>query len=298
MTDKSNLQLVLESGAFAVTAELGPPKGADAEPVRRKSRILKGYCDAANITDNQAAVVRMASWAGALIAIEEGVEPIMQMTTRDRNVMALQSDLIGAWALGVRNILALSGDPIKIGNHPDAQPVSEVDSTALTAMISAMKNDGVFANGEKVPTPPSFFVASAANPTMDTSEKIASKITAGTDFFQSNIIYDIAAFKAWFEPLRDSGAFGSAPFLAGVTPPKSEQILRHMHERIPGVTVPDATFERMAGKEGKAAEEAGMAIAVDVIEAVRQIDGVAGVHLMAVAWEEAIPEIVERAGLR
>lgn len=298
MSDKSNLRSVLEAGNFAVTAELGPPKGADAEPVRRKARLLKDYCDAANITDNQAAVVRMASWAGSLIAIEEGLEPIMQMTTRDRNIMALQSDLIGAWALGVRNILALSGDPIKIGNHPDAQPVSEIDSTALTAVISGMKNQGVFANGEKVPTPPSFFVASAANPTMDTAEKIESKIAAGTDFFQSNIVYDIGAFRAWFEPLRDSGAFGSAPFLAGITPPKSEKILRHMHEKIPGVTVPDEIFERMAGKEGASAEEAGLDIAVDMIEAVRVIDGVAGVHLMAVTWEEAIPMIVERSGLR
>lgn len=297
MSSTSNLKRVLDSGEFAVTAELGPPKGADAEPVRRKARILKDACDAANVTDNQAAVVRMASWAGSIIAMEEGLEPVMQMTARDRNVMAIQSDLIGAWALGVRNILTLSGDPIKIGNHPDAQSVLEVDSTGFARIASDMKTKGVFANGEKIPTPPEFFIASAANPTLDTAEKIRSKLEAGTDFFQSNIVYDLAAFEEWFKPLRDEGLFEAAPILAGVTPPKSEKMLQHMHENIPGVTVPEEIFTRMRGKEGDAAAEAGKAIAVEIVSALRAIDGVAGVHIMAIAWEDVIPSVVDEAGL-
>lgn len=297
MSELGNLQRVLASGEFAVTAEIGPPKGSTAEPVRRKAQLLKGVCDAANVTDNQAAVVRMSSWAGSIIAIDEGVEPVMQMTARDRNVMALQSDLIGAWALGVRNILTLSGDPIKIGNHPDCRPVLEVDSTGLCRIASSMKSEGVFANGEEIPTRPEFFIGSAVNPTLDTAEKIQSKLDAGTDFFQSNIVYDLEAFEAWFRPLADAGLFEGAPILVGVTPPKSTNMLRHMHDNIPGVTVPDEIFTRMRGREGDAAADEGRQIAVEIIRSLRDISGVAGVHIMAIAWEEIIGKVVEEAGL-
>jgi 5,10-methylenetetrahydrofolate reductase len=297
MPGDSRLSKLLNRGEFVVTVEIGPPKSASLEPVRKKAQAVKGYCDAANVTDNQAAVVRLAPWAGSLVLLEEGVEPIMQLTTRDRNIMAIQSDLLGAWAFGVRNILALSGDPIKIGNHPMCKEVGEVDSTGLVRIAAEMRDEGKLYNGEEIDPAPRFFVASAVNPTLDSREKVRQKVEAGADFFQSNIVYDLRAFRRWFEPLWGEGIFERAPLLVGVTPPKSENMLRHINDNIPGVSVPEELISRMAGKQGDAAAQEGKAIAAEVIEAVRGIEGVSGVHIMAIAWEEVVPEIVEAAGL-
>ncbi len=297
MSDRSRLRSLLERGEFVVTAEIGPPKSASAELVRNKAKALLGYCDAANVTDNQAAVVRMAAWAASSILLDVGLEPIMQVTTRDRNVMALQSDLLGAWAIGVRNILCLSGDPISIGNHPTSKQVSEIDSTGLVRLVAEMRDEARFYNGEPLDPAPSFFIGSAVNPTLDGTDKVRLKVEAGTDFFQSNIVYDLRAFRRWFEPLYQEGYFEKAPLLVGVTPPKSEKMLRHIDENIPGVSVPEQVMSRMKGKTGDAAAEEGKAIAVEAIQALREIEGVSGVHIMAIAWEEAVPEIVEAAGL-
>ncbi|WP_300603998.1 methylenetetrahydrofolate reductase [Trebonia sp.] len=292
------LRDALAAGTFSVTAELNPPADPVAEPVRRTAAQLKGLVAAANVTDNAAATVKVAPLAAATWMIEEGLEPIMQVTTRDRNIMALQSELLAAWALGVRNILALSGDPLKVGKYADlATKVSDLDSLGLVRLIRQL-NDGRLAAGETLGTPTGFYVASAMNPLVDTGEKIEAKIVAGTQFFQSNIVYDVPRFASWFAPLVEGGTVAGIPVLVGVMPPRSSRALEHMHKNIPGVEVDDATFARLAGLTGDEAKEAGVAVAADVITALREVPGVSGVHIMAPGWEaEAVTRVVHATGL-
>jgi len=292
------LRDAFESGEFVVTAELGPPVEPDPELVRQKARAFAGLVHAANVTDNQAATVKLSPLACSVWMLEEGLEPILQVTTRDRNVMAIQADLLGAWALGVGAILALSGDPLKVGPYESiAKQVSNVDSTGLVRLIASM-NAGKLAAGETLSTPTGFLVASAGNPLLDTIERFEAKIEAGTDFFQTNIVYDVDRFAEWFAPIAETGVTERAPVLVGVTPPRSTRMLRHMHDNIPGVEVDDATFARMEGLEGDDAKAAGVEIAVDIIERVRAIPGVGGVHIMAPGWEaEAVRRVVAGAGL-
>jgi methylenetetrahydrofolate reductase (NADH) len=293
------LRDVLLSGEFAVTAELGPPVDPDPDVVRSKARALVGHVDAANVTDNQAATVKLSPLATSVWMLEEGLEPILQLTTRDRNILALQSDLLGAWALGVRTVLTLSGDPLKVGPYEEiGKPVSQLDSSGLVRLIAGL-NGGRLAAGETLASPTAFLVASAANPLVDTVDRLEQKLDAGTGLFQSNIVYDVDRFEEWFRPIAAAGVPERAPLLVGVTPPRSTRMLRHMHENIPGVEVDGATFERMDGLEGDEAKSAGVEIAVDIVRRLREIPGVAGVHLMAPGWEaEAVPRVVERAGLR
>ncbi len=293
-----SLRDVLASGEFVVTAELGPPADPDPEIVREKARALRGAVHAANVTDNQAATVKLSPLACSVWMLEEGLEPILQVTSRDRNLMALQSDLLGAWALGVGAMLALSGDPLKVGPYEDlATRVGDVDGLGLVELVNRL-NAGTLAAGEELRTPTGFLVASAANPLVDPPERLVQKLEAGVDFFQTNIVYDVERFAAWFEPVVAAGVAERAPVLVGVTPPRSTRMLRHMHDNIPGIEVDDATFERLEGLEGDAAKDAGVEVAVDVIRRLREVPGVSGVHLMAPGWEaEAVPRVVERAGL-
>lgn len=288
----------LAAGEFAVTAELGPPANPDPEAVRAKARALAGKVHAANVTDNQAATVKLSPLACVVWMLEEGLEPIMQVTTRDRNLMAIQSDLLGAWALGVRSLLALGGDPLKVGPYEGiAKPVADTDSTGLVRLVAAM-NEGKLAAGEELQTPTGFFVAAAMNPLVDTLEKVEAKIEAGADFFQTNIVYDVDRFGEWLAPLVAAGVTERAPVLVGVTPPRSTRMLRHMHDNIPGIEVDDATFARLEGLEGDEAKAAGIEVAVEIVRRVRELPGVAGVHLMAPGWEaEAVPRVVDGAGL-
>jgi methylenetetrahydrofolate reductase (NADPH) len=292
------LRDALAAGTFSVTAELNPPMDPVAEPVRATAAALKGLVAAANVTDNAAATVKIAPLAAATWMIEAGLEPIMQVTTRDRNLMALQSELLGAWALGVRNILALSGDPLKVGRYADlATRNTDLDSLGLVSLIRKL-NDGQLAAGETLSTPTGFYVASAMNPLVDSAQKVEAKIAAGTQFFQTNIVYDVPRFTAWFTPLVDGGILDGIPVLVGVMPPRSTRALEHMHNNIPGVEVDDATFARLAGLTGDDAKEAGVALAADVITALREVPGVAGVHIMAPGWEaEAVTRVVHAAGL-
>lgn len=292
------LRDVLESGAFAVTAELGPPVDPDPELVRAKARALAGAVDAANVTDNQAATVKLSPLACAVWMLEEGLEPIVQLTTRDRNLMALQSDLLGAWALGARSILALSGDPLKVGPYEQlATRVGDLESNGLVELVAKL-NAGELAAGETLGTPTGFLIGSAANPLVDPIEKLEAKLEAGTHFFQTNIVYDVDRFAEWFEPVVAAGIAERAPFLVGVAPPRSTRMLRHMHDNIPGIEVDDATFARLEELEGDEAKTAGVEVAVDVVRRVREVTGAAGVHLMAPGWEaEAVPRVVEGAGL-
>ena len=289
----------LASGDFVVTAELGPPLNPDPEPVRRTARAFVDVVHAANVTDNQAATVKVSPLACSVWMLDEGLDPILQVTTRDRNVMALQADLLGAWALGVRAILALSGDPLKVGPY-DAitKPVWDLDSTGLIRLVAGL-NEGRLAAGETLETPTGFLIASAANPLVDTVEKLEQKLDAGVHCFQTNIVYDVDRFAEWLAPVADAGVLARAPMIVGVAPPRSTRMLQHMHDNIPGVDVDEATFARMEGLAGEDAKAAGVEIAVDVARRVREVPGVAGVHIMAPGWEaEAVPRVVEGAGLR
>jgi methylenetetrahydrofolate reductase (NADPH) len=288
----------LASGEFVVTAELGPPVNPDPEAVRRTARALAPWVHAANVTDNQAATVKLSPLACAVFMLEEDLEPILQLTTRDRNVLALQSDLLGAWALGVRSVMALSGDPLKVGPYEGlTTPVSDFDSVGLARLVTQL-NEGHLAAGEKLSSPTAFSIVSAANPLVDSISKLEQKLGAGVQCFQTNIVYDVARFSEWFGPVIEAGIPDRAPFLVGVTPPRSTRMLEHMHDNIPGVEVDAKTLARMAGLEGAEAKDAGVEIAVDVIAAIRQLDKVTGIHLMAPGWEhEAIPRVAERARL-
>jgi methylenetetrahydrofolate reductase (NADH) len=293
-----SLRDVLASGAFVVTAELGPPAIPDAAIVREKARALAGVVHAANVTDNQAATVKLSPVASAVWMLEEGLEPILQLTTRDRNLLALQSELLGAWALGVRTLLALSGDPLEVGPYTSlATRVGDVDALGLVGVVRGL-NGGSLAAGETLERPTGYLVGGAANPLVDSAGRLQQKVDGGVDFFQTNVVYDVDRFTEWFAAVREAGVPERAPVLVGVTPPRSTRMLRHMHENIPGIEVDDATFARLEGLEGDDAKDAGVAVAVAVVERLREIDGVAGVHLMAPGWEaEAVPRVAERAGL-
>ena len=288
----------LRAGAFVVTGELGPPVEPDGEVVRAAAAALAPVVDAANITDNQAASVKMSPLACATFMREAELEPILQITGRDRNLLALQADLLGAWALGVRTVLALSGDPLHVGLYDGrATHVRDVDSLGLARMIASM-NAGELLGGERLIHPPDFLIAGAANPLVDSLERLETKLDAGVRLLQTNIVYDVERFSEWFAPLVAAGIPERAPVLVGVTPPRSTNMLRFLHERIPGVEVDERTFARMDGLDGPDAKREGIRIAADVITALRGIDGVTGVHIMAPGWEvEAVPEVTALARL-
>ncbi len=298
----SNLERVLEAGQFAVTGELGPPLSADTEAIRKKAKTLKGYVDAFNVTDGQTAVTRMSSWATGLIAREEGMEHIVQMTCRDRNRLALQMDILGAAGVGINNILCLTGDHITFGNHPEAKAVYDVDSIQLVKIVKDMRDEKKFQCGDEIEGPePRLFIGAAANPFADPFEirapRLAKKVAAGADFIQTQIIYNVEKFSEWMKRVRDMGLHEKVKIIAGVAPIKSVGAAKYMKNNIPGMDVPDSVVDRMrtVPKEERAKE--GINLCVDIINQVSEIEGVAGVHIMAIGWEEAIPEICEAAGL-
>jgi len=299
MKSGSNLEKVLEAGHFAFTGELGPPRGAGAGEVREKAAHLKGNVDAVNITDNQTAVVRMASWAACIILIQEGLEPNFQMVCRDRNRLAMQADILGAYAHGIRNMLCLSGDHQKFGDHPEAKGVFDIDSIQLIQMVKRMRDEGKFLSGAELDEAPQMFIGAAANPFADPFEwrvhRLAKKIQAGVDFIQTQCIYNMQKFRDWIKQANDMGLTEKVYILAGVTPMKSVGMAKYMKSRVPGMDVPDEIINRLqdAGK-GKVAEE-GIKIACEQIEEFKEMKGVAGVHLMAIEWEHKVPEIAERA---
>ena len=296
----SNLEQVLSSGQFAVTGELGPPKNGNYEIVRDKARILKGHVDAVNITDCQTAIVRMSSLTAGLVALAEGVEPVMQMTCRDRNRIGMQSDILGASALGIKNLLCLTGDHQKFGNHPQAKGVFDMDSMQLLCMARGMRDDKIFQCGEEIKDhEPRLFLGAAANPFADPFEyrpiRLAKKVDAGANFIQTQIVYNVDKFARFMEMVRDLGLHERVYILAGVTPPKSVGMARYMKNFVPGLDVTDEVIERL--KDAKDPKEEGINICVDIIKQVSEIPGVAGVHVMAIEWEQAVPEIVSLAGL-
>jgi methylenetetrahydrofolate reductase (NADPH) len=297
----SNLEKILTGGQFAVTGELGPPKGADVAIIERKAKLLKGNVDAINVTDNQTAIVRMSSIAVSALLKQMGLEPTMQMVCRDRNRIAMQSDIFGAYALGIRNILCLSGDHQKFGNHPTAKNVFDLDSIQLIQTVKKMRDEHKVLSGDEIEGPPQMFIGAAANPFADPFEfrviRLAKKAAAGVDFIQTQCIYDMEKFERFMQMARDRGLHEKIFILAGVTPLKSVGMARYMKEKVAGMEVPDEIITRMkaAGKE-KAREE-GLKICVEQIQRLKNIPGVHGIHLMAIEWEEVVHEIVERAGL-
>jgi len=297
----SNLEKVLESGAFTVTGELGPPQSADPAVIEEKAKLLKGYVDAVNVTDGQTAIVRMASWAASLIALREGLEPTVQMTCRDRNRIALQMDILGISGLGLKNLLCLTGDHQSFGNHPQAKGVFDIDSIQLVQIVKNMRDDKKFQCGDEMSVPPSLFIGAAANPFADPFDfraiRLAKKIAAGADFIQTQIIYNVDRFARWMEAVRQQELHKKVYILAGVSPIKSAGAARYMKNKVPGMDVPDEVVDRMASAPKGEAKQMGIDLCVDIIKQVRQIEGVAGIHLMAIEWEEAVAEIVERAGL-
>ena len=309
----SRLERILRDGHFAVTGELGPPQSSNGAIIREKAQILLGYCDAANITDNQTAIVRMSSIGAGAIVVQEGLEPIIQMTCRDRNRLAMQSDLMGAYALGMRNVLCLTGDHQSFGNHPTAKNVHDLDSLQLLQMMVSMRDEKCFQCGDEIKDfEPRFFLGAAANPFGDPFEyrphRLAKKVEAGADFIQTQLIYNIPRFEKYMEIVRELGLHERTYILAGVGPLKSPGMAKYMRDQVPGLDVPDEIVDRMTSatkgidKEDKKARRnawrtEGVQITIELIDELRAIEGVSGVHVMAIEWEEAVKPIVEGAGL-
>jgi len=309
----SNLEKVLRAGHFAVTGELGPPQGAAPEEIRHKARLLEGVADAVNITDNQTAIVRMSSIGSGVLAMGEGLEPVIQMTCRDRNRLAIQADLLGAYALGMRNLLCLTGDHQSFGNHPTAKNVHDLDSVQLIRMVKDMRDEGLFQCGDEIKAGvPRFFIGAAANPFGDPFEfrpyRLAKKVAAGVAFIQTQLIYDIPRFREFMKQVVNMGLHKKVYVLAGVGPLKSSGMARYMRDKVPGMIVQDEYVDRMVAalegipkEEKKARQDAlrqkGIEICIEQIQEIREIKGVAGIHIMAIEWEEAVRPIVEGAGL-
>ncbi len=298
--NKSNLQTVLEAGNFAVTAEAGPPRGAKPEVIRQKAKILKGSVDACNVTDNQTSVVRMCSMAACKILCEEGIDAVMQMVCRDRNRIAAQSDMLGAAALGISNLLCLSGDHQVFGDDPQAKNVFDLDSIQLIKVARQMC-EGKFPGGKDVDGSPGLFIGAAANPFADPFKirvpRLAKKVAAGAQFIQTQCIFNVEKFTEWMNGVRDRGLHEKTYILGGITPIKSLPMAKYMATKVAGMDVPDAVIERIKGVEKKKQKQEGIKIAVETIEQLKEIEGVKGVHIMAIEWEEAVPEIVKAAKL-
>jgi 5,10-methylenetetrahydrofolate reductase len=301
----SRLEEVLAAGHFALTAEVGPPRGPNGDVVRRKASLLRGYADGYNVTDNQTAVVRMSSIAAARLLLEEGCEPVMQLTCRDRNRIAMQSDLLGASALGIRNCLCLSGDHQKAGaggklkGHPGAKNVYDVDSMQLLSILKGMRDEGIQESGDTLTEPPPFFIGAVWSPLAPPEEfrvlRLAKKIQAGADFIQTQAVYDVERFAKSLARAREMGLTEKAAILAGVIVPTSAGMLKYMDKNVPGVRVPADLVKRMeAAKDAKAE---GAKIAVELVRRMREIPGVRGVHLQAIEAEERLPEVIQAAGL-
>ncbi len=298
----SNLEKVLAAGKFAVTGECGPPKSADGSVIEKKAQMLKGYVDAVNITDNQTAVVRVSSMASGVQVQQNGVEAIMQMTCRDRNRLAMQADILGASVLGIKNVLCLTGDHMSFGNHPEAKGVHDLDAINLIKMYRDMRDEKKFQCGEEMPVAPALYIGCAENPFADPFEfralRLQKKIAAGADFMQTQCIFNVPKFKEWMKEVRALGLHQEIKILAGITPLKGVGAAKYMKNFVPGIDVPQEIVDRMASVEkGPPAQAEGKKLAVEMIKELAEVEGVAGVHIMAVEWEEAVPEIVETAGL-
>ncbi len=297
----SKLEKILAAGHFAVTSEVGPPRGSDPENITKKAEMIKDYVDAINVTDNQTSVTRMCSLAACIRLKLMGLEPVLQMVTRDRNRIALQSDILGAASYDIHNILCLSGDHQSFGDCAQGQNVHDLDSMQLIQTVRYMRDEGKFLGGGDISRPPEMFVGAAANPFADPFEirvpRLAKKVAAGVEFIQTQCIYNMEKFELWLKQSGDRGLLDNVYILAGVTPFKSAGMARYMKNRVPGIEVPDELVKRMADTPKEKQPEEGINICIEQIEHLKGVEGVHGFHVMAIEWEEMVPEIVERSGL-
>jgi methylenetetrahydrofolate reductase (NADPH) len=297
----SRLAKALAVGKFALAAELSPPRGVDLAAIEHEASLLREYVDAVNVTDNQAASVRMASIPVSALLVRYGIEPVAQMTCRDRNRLAIQADLLGAAALGINNLLCLSGDHGRWGDHPHAKGVYDIDSNQLLRIVHNMAENGCLENGKKISPRPKFFSGAAANPFAPPYEyrpyRLAKKVAAGARFVQTQLIYNVDRFREYMTVVRDLGLDEKVYILAGVGPLKSSRQASFMATKLAGMDVPKEIVTRMEKTPKAAQPEEGIRICCEIIEQVRQIPGVAGLHIMAVRWAESIPEIVTRSEL-
>lgn len=297
----SKLERVLKAGHFAFTGEVGPPRGANVDIIREKLKHLKGNVDMVNVTDNQTAMVRMSSWAASIICLQEGVEPNFQMVCRDRNRLAMQSDILGAYAHGIRNMLCLSGDHQMFGDHPQSKGVFDIDSMQLVMMVKKMRDEGKFLSGADIDVKPEIFIGAAANPFAEPFEwrvhRLAKKVAAGADFIQTQCVYNMPKIREWIRRANDMGLTEKVYILPGVTPMKSIGMAKYMQSKVPGMDVPDDIIKRLQGVDKKMVADEGIKIACEQIAEFKEMKGVAGVHLMPIEWEHMVPEIAERAGV-
>lgn len=297
----SKLEKILSAGHLAVTSEVGPPRGSDPQAITKKAKILKDHVDAINITDNQTSVTRLCSLAACIHLKLMGLEPTLQMVVRDRNRIALQSDILGAASFDIHNILCLSGDHQKFGDQPQGQNVFDLDSMQLIQTARYMRDEGKFLGGEEIRRPPKMFVGAAANPFADPFEirvpRLAKKIAAGVEFIQTQCIYNLDKFEEWMRLARDRGLHEKCYIMAGVTPFKTAGMANYMKNRVPGMDVPDEVVKRMKGVPKEKQAEEGLKICVETIQRLKQCEGIRGFHIMAIEWEEKVPGIVESAGL-
>ena len=299
MKSGSKLERLLAAGEFVVCGELGPPQSADADAVRKKCKNFAGFVDAVNLTDNQSAIVRMSSICSAIFVMQEGLEPVIQVTCRDRNRIAIQGDILGAAGHGIKNVLCLSGDHMTTGNHPQAKGVYDMDSISLIAMVKAMRDEKKFQCGEEIKVEPRMFIGGAANPFAEPFDwrvtRLEKKIKAGVDFIQTQAIFDMHRFEEFMEEVRARELHKQVYILAGVLPARSAKALAYMKDEVPGMRVPEEILKRMESAEDP--KEEGVNICAELIRQIRDIEGVAGVHIMPVMWESITPTLVERAGL-
>ncbi|WP_319577830.1 methylenetetrahydrofolate reductase [uncultured Desulfobacter sp.] len=301
MKTESRLEKVLASGQLAVTSEVGPPRGCNIDIVKEKANKIKDYVDGINITDNQTAMVRMSSIAAGVAIKQMGLDPIIQMVSRDRNRLAMQSDILGAYALGCNTMLCLSGDHPQFGDHPMAKPVYDIDSINMIKMVKDMRDEAKFQGGADITEPPKMFIGAAANPFADPFElrvmRLAKKVAAGVDFIQTQCIFNTAKFEEWMKQVVDRGLDEKVAILAGITPMKSLGMAKYMKSKVPGMDIPDEVIDRLAGVDKDKQAEEGIKMAIEQMQRLKECKGVKGFHIMAIEWEEKVPELVEGAGL-
>lgn len=295
------LERVLRRGLFAVTAELHPSDSADPQEVYDAALVLSEVCDAINATDASGAHCHMSSVAICALLTRAGYEPVFQVSCRDRNRIAIQGDLLGAAAMGVHNVLCLTGDDVSIGDQPEAKRVFDFDSIQLLRTAQIMRDKGQFLSGRKLTHPPRLFLGGASNPFVPPYDwrplRLAKKVESGADFIQTQYCFDVPRLQKFMEQVRDLGLHERVYILVGVGPLRSEKAAEFMRNKVPGVVIPDAIIERLrkTPKDKKKAE--GKQICVEIIQQVREIEGVAGIHVMAYRQEELVAEIINEAGL-
>ena len=301
MVSGSRLERVLRSGRFAVTAELNPPDSADPQDVYDAAVVLASVCDGINATDASGANCHMSSLGISALLLRANYEPIFQMSCRDRNRIAMQGDILGAAALGVRNMLCLTGDDVSVGDQPQAKRVFDFDSMQLLRTARIMRDQGMFLSGRKISSPPRLFLGAASNPFVPPYDwrplRLAKKIRAGANFIQTQYCYDIGRLQSFMTQVRDMDLHNQVFLLIGVGPLRSEKAAEFMRTRVPGVVIPDAIIDRLAKTPPQQKRAEGKKICVELITQIREIEGIHGVHIMAYRQEELVAEIIEEAGL-